>query len=150
DSYARLVAAQGSNIESISDSNAAPYADDYFEYDTSQRVTKHTVAGAAGTVGGNGLGVYTYAYASSANGAGFNSWATKTTETLPDGNQNIVCTNAYGEIMLHVYYDVQGSGNKWEWFFKYDGSGRAVLIAQPSAVTGYNDTYADLLNYSGG
>jgi hypothetical protein len=150
DSYARLVAAQGSNIDSISDINAGPYADDYFEYDTSQRVTKHTVAGDGGTVGSNGLGSYTYAYASSSNSAGFNSWATKTTETLPDGSQNIVYTNAYGEIMLRVYYDVLGSGNKWDYFTKYDGSGRAILLANPSAVTGYNDTYADLLNYSGG
>lgn len=63
DGYARLVAAQGSNIDSISDTNASGFADDYFEYDTSQRVTKHTVAGAGGTTGsGNGLGTYTYAY----------------------------------------------------------------------------------------
>jgi YD repeat-containing protein len=150
DSYARLVAAQGSNIDNISDANAAPYADDYFEYDTSQRVTRHTVAGDGGTVGSNGLGSYTYAYTASSNAAGFNSWATKTTETLPDGNQNLVYTNAYGEIMLKVYDDVQGSGNQWLYFTKYDGSGRALLLAQPSAVTGYNDTYADLLNYSGG
>src|SRR5262249_39207254 len=122
----------------------------YFEYDASQRVTKHTVAGDGGTVGGNGLGVYTYAYTASANSAGFNSWATKTIETLPDSNENIVYTNAYGESMLKVYYDVQASGNQWEWFFKYDGSGRAILEANPSAVTGYNDVYADLLNYQGG
>jgi RHS repeat-associated protein len=146
DSYARLVAALGSNIDSISDTNAAPYADDYFEYDASQRITKHTVAGAGGTTGGgNGLGAYTYSYTASSNPVDYNSWATKTIETLPDGNQNIVYTNAYGEIMLRVYHDA-GSGLNWEWFTKYDGSGRAILLAMPSALTGYDDTKADLLN----
>jgi hypothetical protein len=147
DSYARLIAGQGSSIDSISDANAAPYADDYFEYDASQRVTKHTVAGAGGTVGGNGLGTYTYSYTTSANPNDFNKWATKCVETLPDGTTNTVYTNAYGEVMLKVF---SSGGNNWEWFFKYDGSGRAILLALPSAVTGYNDTYADLLNYSGG
>jgi hypothetical protein len=70
-------------------------------------------------------------------------------ETLPDGNQNFVYTNAYGEVMLNVYHDVT-SGLNWETFYKYDGQGHVILEADPSAVTGYNDTYADLLhNVSG-
>jgi RHS repeat-associated protein len=151
DSYARLVAAKGTNIDSIADTDAAPYADDYFEYDSSQRVTKHTVAGAGSSQGiPIGLGTYTYSYTTSTNSPGFNSWATKTVETLPDGNQNIVYTNAYGEIMLQVYYDLQSSGNKWMWFTKYGGTGQAILSANPSAVLGYNDSYADLLNNQGG
>ena len=40
-----------------------------------------------------GLGTFTYSYTASSNTPGFNSWATKTVETLPDGNQNIVYTN---------------------------------------------------------
>jgi RHS repeat-associated protein len=149
DSYARLVAAQGSSIDNISDTNGAPYADDYFEYDTSQRVTKHTVAGDGGTVGSNGLGAYTYSYTTSSNSTGYNSWAVKTTEGLPDGNSNIVYTNAFGEIMLRVYHDA-GSGNNWERFTKFDGAGRTILLANPSALTGYDDTKADLLNSQSG
>ena len=66
-------------------------------------------------------------------------------ETLPDSNQNIVYTNAYGEAMLKVYHDV-GSGSNWDTFFKYDSQGRLILKASPSAVTGYDDTFADLLH----
>jgi hypothetical protein len=36
--------------------------------------------------------------------ASYNSWTTKTVETLPDGRQNIVTTSAYGEAMLDVYH----------------------------------------------
>jgi RHS repeat-associated protein len=150
DSYARLTAALGTSIDSISDSSAAPYADDYFEYDTSQRCTKHTVAGDGTTLGSgaNGLGTYTYSYSTSSNSLGFNSWATKTVETF-DGNQNTVYTNGYGEVMLAVYHDAT-SGNNWDSFFEYDGSGRVILSAQPSAINGYNDTYSDLLHYVSG
>ena len=149
DSYARLTAALGTGIDSISDTSAAPYADDYFEYDSSQRCTKHVVAGDGTTLGSgaNGQGTYTYSYTSSSNSVGYNSWATKTTETLPDGNQNIVYTNAFGEVMLAVYHDA-GSGNNWDQFNKYDGQGRLILSAQPSAVNGYNNTYSDLVSLS--
>ena len=34
----------------------------------------------------------------------------------------------------------------WDTFTKYDSAGRIVLSAAPSAVTGYDDTYADLLH----
>ena len=40
ESYARLTAALGTSIDSISDSAALVYADDYFEYDGSQRVSE--------------------------------------------------------------------------------------------------------------
>jgi hypothetical protein len=96
-----------------------------------------------------GQGTYTYSYTTSTNPAGFNSWAVKPVETLPDGNQNIVYTNAYAEPMLRVYVDA-GSGQKWMTFDEYDSQGRIILEAQPSAVTGYDDTHADLLNYQSG
>src|SRR5207245_2898396 len=41
---------------------------------------------------------------------------------------------------------VAASGLKWETFQKFDGSGRLILTAMPSAITGYDDTKADLLN----
>ncbi len=51
--------------------------------------------------------------------------------------------------MLFVYHDTT-SGLSWETFDKYDTQGRLIVTAQPSAVTGYNDTYADLLHGQGG
>ena len=57
-----------------------------------------------------GLGTFTYSYTTSTNTAGYNSWAVKTIETLPDNNQNIIYTNAYGEVMLKVYLDTTVSG----------------------------------------
>ena len=151
DSYARLTAALGTSIDSISDTSAAPYADNYFEYVSSQRVTKAVIAGDGTTLGSgaNGLGTYTYSYTVSSNSSGYNSWAVKTVETLPDSNQNIVYTNSYGEVMLAVYHDAT-SGNNWDAFFKYDGQGNLILAAAPSAVNGYNDTYSDLLHYVSG
>jgi streptogramin lyase len=132
-SYARLVAALGSSIDGLSDAAIAPYADNYYQYDAAQRVTQAVVQGQGCSVCSGGLGTYTYAYAASGNAAGFNSWTMKTTETLPDGNTNTVYTNAYDEVMLKVYTDAS-SGLKWDWFNEYDGSGRVILQAGPSAV----------------
>jgi YD repeat-containing protein len=150
ESYARLVTALGSTAPtSATDSQVSAYADNYFEYDSRQRVTKEIAQGAGCSSCAGGLGTFTYAYTSSTNAAGFNSWATKTVETLPDGNQNTVYTNAYAEVMLRVYHDAT-SGLNWETFYKYDGLGHVILEADPSAVTGYDDTKADLLNSQSG
>ena len=150
ESYARLVTALGSTAPTAAtDSQVSAYADNYFEYDSSRRATKEIAQGAGCSTCSGGLGTFTYSYTSSGNAAGFNSWATKTVETLPDGNQNTVYTNAYGEEMLLVYHDAS-SGLNWETFTKYDGQGQVALEADPSAVTGYNDAYADLLNSQNG
>src|SRR5262249_17932253 len=66
-----------------------------------------------------------------------------------DGNSNIVYANGYGEVMLHVYHDAS-SGQEWYTFYKYDSSGRVILKADPTAVSGYSDSYADLLNNQNG
>jgi len=128
------------------DAQVAPYADNYFEYDpTTHVVTKETVQGAGSSSSGFGLGTYTYAYSSSTNHAGSNSWSMQTTVGLPDGNTDTEYTNAYGEVMLQVHHDATTNQN-WLTFYEYDGSGRLILTAMPSAVTGYDTTKADLLN----
>jgi hypothetical protein len=33
-------------------------------------------------------------------------------------------------------------------YWKYDSTGRPILAAEPSAVNGYSDTYADLMDFS--
>jgi len=152
-SYARLAnyAASLSPAKTpfeATDAQVAAFADNYFEYDSDQRATKE-VAQAASCACTAGLGTFTLAYTTSTNTAGYNSWQTKTVETLPDGNETIVYTNYRGEMMLKVFHDTT-SGDKWATFYKYDADGRLILTAQPSAVTGYDDSNADLLAESSG
>ena len=70
-----------------------------------------------------GQGTFTYSYATSSFANGYNNWADKTVETLPDGSTNTVYANYAGETMLDVF---QNGGQKWETFYKYDGSGRIM------------------------
>jgi RHS repeat-associated protein len=148
DSYARLAAAVGNPL-AATDSQVAPYADNYFEYDAQRRVTKEVAQGKGCSSCSGGLGTYTYSYTVSSNPAGFNSWAVKTVETLPDGNRDLVYSNFAGEQMLKVFVDAT-SGQQWDTFYAYDGQGRLVLMAMPSAVIGYDDANADLLNKQNG
>jgi RHS repeat-associated protein len=147
-SYARLVTAVG-NPTTATDAQVAPYADDFFQYDSRHRVTEEVVQGTGCSSCSGGLGTYAFSYVQSSNPAGFNSWREKTTVTLPDGNQDIYYVNAYGQQMLLVYHDVT-SGQNWESFTAYDSQGRAILDANPSAVTGFDDSKPDLLNNQGG
>ncbi len=147
--YARLTAALGAGVSTLTDGQVDDYADDYLEYDGAQRVTKRVAAGAGGAATG-GLGTFTYAYAtSSAAPGGTNAWRYKTVETLPDGSTTTYYANAVGAVMLTAFTDAATS-QTWVTATRYDGVGRVVLAAAPSAVTGYSDTYSDLLNDVGG
>jgi RHS repeat-associated protein len=144
-SYARLIAANP-NPQTATNAQVAPFADNYFEYDSTKSVTKETAQGAGCSSCSGGLGTFTFASVQSRNTKAYNSWATKTTVGLPDGNTDIEYTNTYGEVMLQVHQDAT-TGQNWETFFQYDtGTGRLIMKAMPSAVTGYDDTKADLLN----
>ena len=77
-----------------------------------------------------------------------NAWKTKTVETLPDSTTNTVYTNALGQVMLKVYTDA--SSSQWITYYRYDSQGRLILQANPSAVSGFSDTYADLVHYTSG
>jgi len=122
-----------------SDSKVAEYADKYFEYDAGRRVTKETVNGGSQT--------YLFSYEESENADGYNSWKCKTTETLPSGAQNIVYSNYAGQTMLRV---LKSGSDEWCEFWKYNDSAQVILHANPSAISGYDDTKADLLNETGG
>jgi len=154
-SYDRLKDAYATP-DTATDAQVAPYADTYLEYDKQGRVTKIIQAREGSTTGsGTGAladqGVYTYEYYTSANDDGVNKWKTRTTETLPDGNQKIVYANSNGQTMLDVFREDPGGTEKdWITFFKYDDDGRIVLKANPSAVTGFDESKADLLNESAG
>ena len=127
EAYARMVKA-GIQPETATDSELASYADYYFEYDFYQRVSRESVNGGALT--------YHFAYQESGNASGFNSWAVKTIETLPDGNQNTVYTNHAGQVMLKVF---TADGHKQSTYYQYDEEGKGLLKAESSAVAAHNE-----------
>src|SRR5262249_555928 len=75
---------------------------------------------------------------------------TKTTETRPDGSTRVVFSNFAAEVMLEAFTDVS-SGLTYLSYYQYDpATGKLVLQANPSAVTGYDPNQPDLLvNQSG-
>ena len=118
-----------------SDAIVALYADHYFEYDGNRRVTRDVERG--------GSLETQFTYASSSFWGDYNYWTTKTTETLPDGSQNVYYSNYAGQTMLKVF---QSDGEQWCEFTRYDTTGRPIWQANPSAVSGYDEAYADLLH----
>ncbi len=144
-SYLRMTGALGTNLNSLSDAQVAEYADYAFQYDVKGRVTQEVVQGGGSSTDDGGLGTYTYSYTASSNSPGENSWAMKTIETSPDGSTDTVYTNAHGQIMLKDHYDPTSAVDTVE-FYVYNASGQIILSAAPSAVSGYNDLYADLLH----
>ena len=147
-SYERLKGVY-STPDTATDAQVTAYADANFEYNSNQWVTKAVIQGQGCPVCTGGLGEYTYAYSTSSFANGYNNWRTKTVETLPDGNQNIVFSNFAGEPMLLSFKEVS-TGNEWITYNKYDDAGRVVLTANPSAVSGYDETKGDLLNNQSG
>lgn len=147
--YGQLVGALGSSVDSLTDGQVDDYASAYAEYDSSGRVTKIISAGAGCSVCSGGQGEFTYAYTtnSSAGLLESNRWHRKVIETLPNGTTNTVYTNAFGQVMLTA---VDDGTNEWLSFTRYDDTGRVVLNAGPSAVTGFSESNADLVGYSSG
>src|SRR5262249_50689592 len=144
----RLAAAVGNPL-TATDSQVATYADRYYEYDSQGRVTTAVAPGEGCSTRARGPGTLTHSLTPPPHPPRHNTPASPHGRTPPDGNQNIVYTNAYGQIMLKALKDTT-SNTLWPEFFAYDSSGRLVLQAEPSAVTGFDDTYADLLhNVSG-
>ncbi|MCE9554457.1 MAG: autotransporter-associated beta strand repeat-containing protein [Planctomycetes bacterium] len=127
------------------DIEVAPYADGFLEYDSQHRVVTLVNQGEGCSACTGGLGTYNYEYSTSQNADGYNSWKFKTVETLPDGNQNITYSNFAGQAILSIFKDTT-TDQEWLTFSKYDSAGRLILEANPSAVTGYNEAYADLLH----
>jgi RHS repeat-associated protein len=146
----RLMFNASIDLESAADSAVLPYADHYYEYNTATgAVTKEIAAVCPGCPGG-GTTSDLFAYTPGPGGStGYNVWAMKTVQTLPDSSQIIVYTNYAGLPMLQVQIDPTGS-NKWLKAYIYNDDGLLIWTAQPSAVNGYDDSYNDLLNYVSG
>jgi len=153
-SYARLVTAFGANPESnqsLLDAQLQPYADNYFEYDMtggwSTRAVVTEIAQGAGCScsGGSGQGTFSYVRSTNTNAGytdGVNNWKYKITETLPDNNTNIIYTNYKGQAMLKM---LVAGNQQWRRYHKYDSATQQeILFAEPSAVTGFDDTQVNL------
>ncbi len=153
ESFARLDQAIGDPL-TATDAQVAPYADMHFEYDSLRRVTKETVQGKGCSSCSDGRGTFTFDYHTNpAVAAGYNVWQMRTTETLPDGNQNVVYSSSHGQVMLKIFRETS-TDREWKTFYQYDtladNEGRLLMKANPSAVTGYDEDYLSLIDNNGG
>jgi hypothetical protein len=121
-------------VKRIAGQKWAPYADQYYEYDSEQRVTR--------SVTGRAWFHYTFAYTTSAFSDATNHWKLKIVMTRDDGAQTITYNNYLGQTLLEDFTD---GSNHWINFYEYDAtSTRQTLHAHPSAVSSYDGTMADL------
>ncbi len=141
-----MTAAQ--TVAALDKFDVSPYATDHFEY-VAQTNTNGTTNPDAGKVlsqfvqgAGNAI-TYTYS-PNSTNTPGMNNWTYKTTITNPDGGKTTDYLNAYGEVMLG---DFHTSAGDWLTYNQFNAQGRIIEIAAPSAVTGMDETKADLVDH---
>ena len=141
----------GVNPDTASDATVQAYADHYFEYDPLSREVTKEVSAVCDSCPGGGTTSDTFAYTSNprAPAGAYNVWSVKAVQSLPDGATVTVYSNYVGLPMLRVYTDAGGT-RKWCTFYRYDADANVIWEAQPSAVSGYDDSYDDLLHYNGG
>ncbi|GEM_PF-1420690 len=141
EAYQRAAVALGAPPEDATDAQLEPYADYYFEYDSSQRVSKERRFGAgAGSVSST----YTYTVRGGAEQTSYNEWQTKTVETKVESGKVItVFTNFMGQVLLR---DVQSGSSHWYEYYEYDTDGRVILTGKPSGITGYSQSGSGALS----
>jgi YD repeat-containing protein len=125
--YERLEAALGTSLDSLTNAQVSPYADQYVQYNSSGQVSEIVVAGLGSSTSG-GQGTFSYTYSTNSNFAGVldpNTWYAKTVETLPDDNENIVYTNALGQPMLSIYENTT-TDQQWDTYYQYNSAGQVV------------------------
>jgi RHS repeat-associated protein len=144
-----LLAAAGTPT-AMTDTEVAPYADSYYEYvdsDSSvnyRRVVLEYV---------NGQGEYDFVYSKNEHalsGDMFNQWANKTVENLPNAGLLTIYTNVYGQMVLSSQQETSSSSQKWDNYYHYDAVGGLLYHATPSAVSGFNETKDDLVDFEEG
>jgi YD repeat-containing protein len=116
-----------------SETELASFADYYFEYDGSKRVSLERILG--------GRQEYSFIFeASSPVPSDVNEWATRCTVTRPDGSTMRVYCNAAGSSLLNILTEPSSAGGRvWNEFSEYDENFRLVLFAHPSAVAGVSE-----------
>ncbi|MDP9175784.1 MAG: hypothetical protein M3O30_18235 [Planctomycetota bacterium] len=155
-SYARLKSMY-STPTSANDSQVTSYADTYFAYDSSNRITTRTIQGEGCSACSAGQGTYTYTYSTNSytTSIGVNIWTTKVVTVLPDSNIQTDYSNYQGQVMLDVFNDTVATdpnvGQMSGTFYEYNAQGLQILMASPSAVnlpSGLStlEPYADLLH----
>ena len=139
----------GYDIFSAPSSVMAPYADQYYQYNSNHQVTLQIAAGVGGTVA-NGQGTYLYAYYQNPNYAtqaaqyvsqnpgatssgDLNLWLTRTTETNPDGSRQIVYTNVNDETLLQMTIGNSDTPISMMAYI-YNSQGQVLETINPSAI----------------
>ena len=134
----------GKDPGTMPDSEFAQYADQYFQYDPA---TRRVVLWRTNS----GTQQYTLSYSNNPHPQlapqQFNFWTKKSVLTRQDGSKQISFANYYGLVMLSVLQSADGT-RQWCSFTKFDTAGRPVLQGNPSAVSGYDESKDDLLNYN--
>lgn len=163
--YARLAAAVSDPL-TATDQEVKDHAQYYFEYDEQNRVSIQVVPAMGSSSSSAGMAKQKFEYFDNPNSdpnpylIDTNVWRRKTVEYMPDSTEswidndrNLVFMDEIGNPMLTVYQDVDSNGDvvqEWRTFRQYDAFGRLILVANPSAVTGYNENYNQLVDYDGG
>ena len=142
DSFTKLAAAFADPF-TATNAEIAPYADEFYEYNSSRQVIEEVV-GSMGASDSLGQGTYHFSYSEnpslSSATEDFNTWATRTTETLPDGNQNIFYTSIDGDQILEIENVSSDPGNpanvggNWITGDQYDIFGRPLTSISTSAI----------------
>jgi RHS repeat-associated protein len=135
EAYQRATEALGGSPENATDTQLRDFADYYFEYDGSRRVSKERRFG-YGT--GSLTSTFAYTKRGGTEQTSYNEWQNKTVETKAESGKVItVYTNFTGQVLLR---DVQSGSNHWYDYYEYDSAGRVTLQGKPSGITGYSQT----------
>lgn len=162
ESYARAVAGgYDPALSTVPDSATLQgYASNYFTYGSGlfyQSVVEE-IAQAAGcscpTNGGQGTYDYSYTlypvgttgYASTYSDD-YNHWKMKVVETMPDHSTETVYSNFAGQAMLQDVYNPT-TGLHADTYYRYDNNGNVIMLAHPSAVSGYDEHNVDLVGFN--
>ena len=130
ESLARLTAA-GLSPETATDAQLAGFADFRFYYDTAKRVVREDVA----------AGTYSHTFAYHDSNVVNSIWSIRTTETLPDGAQNIVYTNGWNQAVFRIY---RKGADEWYAAYAVDFDGNYVAEYSSAAIQSYDETTARL------
>jgi YD repeat-containing protein len=146
------------DFDTATDADLKPYADHYFEYDSTTRAVTLEIAAVCGSCQGGGTSSDTFAITprSGSFPTGYNVWSSKTVQTLPapptgSSATITVYSNNVGTPILRVYTDPNlSTPNQWYGFWRYDNNGEVIYAAESSAISGYSESFDDLVDWAGG
>ncbi len=137
--------ASPAELDTLTDAELAPYADDYFKYDASDRVSEQDTA-ASGCSSAGGVGATSYSYTFSTLPDAPNDWYDEKVETRADNSKVATFYNYSGSVILQDTTSANGSQD-WISYNRYDDNGNLTYAYQPSAVEGWSiDSSTDALD----